>query len=243
MELLSGETLRQCLKRRGRFSAEEALPLVVQMAAALTAAHDAGVVHRDFKSANVMLVPVPSPNAPLRVVVTDFGLAWAAGGTLASITSPDDLVGTPAYMSPEQVEGYDVTATADVYAFGVVLYEMVTGRLPFEGGSALSTVLKRFRETPESPRHHAPGLPSCWEAAILRCLEREADDRFTSANHVVKALQAESVPPRPARRRRLRLAAAVAALAVAAGGTWLSRGRLNLQPAHGTASIAVLPFV
>src|SRR5262249_53074606 len=144
-----------------------------------------------------------------------------------------------------QVEGGDVTASADIYAFGVVLYEMMTGRLPFEGDTALSTVLKRFREAPVSPRHHTPGLAPQWEAAILRCLEREPCDRFASADHVTKALCAEKAPaPRSAGRRRLLvLASAVAAVALAAGGAWLARGRTTSAPAQVTTSIAVLPFV
>src|SRR5262245_2631355 len=101
MELLSGETLQQLLQRHGPLTVREALPLVVQMASALAAAHDAGVVHRDFKPANIMLVPAPSPAAPPRMVVTDFGVAWAAGSSLNSITGTNELVGTPAYMAPE----------------------------------------------------------------------------------------------------------------------------------------------
>src|SRR5262249_24859300 len=127
---------------------------------------------------------------------------------VASSTSatsrPGDLVGTPAYVAPEQVEGGDVTTSADIYAFGVVLYEMMTGRLPFEGDAPISTVLKRFREAPVSPRHHTPGLAPRWEAVILRCLEREPCNRFTAADHVVKALGAERC------RRRARRAGAAA---------------------------------
>jgi eukaryotic-like serine/threonine-protein kinase len=218
MELLRGDTLRQHL-RRGPLSAEEAFPLVAQMAAGLAAAHDVGVVHRDFKAANVMLVPPLSGDAGPRAVVTDFGLAWAGGDGLASITHSDHLVGTPAYVAPEQVEGRDVTAAADIYAFGVVLYEMMTGRLPFEGDSPLSTVLKRFREEPVSPRDHAPGLGTQWEAAILRCLQREPGNRFASAHDVVKALRGEPVPLRIATGsgRRLALAAGIAVALTAAG--------------------------
>jgi TolB-like protein/tetratricopeptide (TPR) repeat protein len=245
MELLSGETLRQCLTRRGRFCADDALPLVTQMAAALGAAHEAGVVHRDFKTSNVMLVPASSADGPPRVVVTDFGLAWGgAGGTLESITHSGDLLGTPAYVAPEQVEGGEIAATADIYAFGVVLYEMMTGRLPFEADTALSTVLMRFRERAPSPRRFAPDLPPGWEKVILRCLERKASDRFATADHVVKALRAEAVPQRNARRWRHRVAAAATALVVAVGGgTWLARGPKTLEPAPDTLSVAVLPFV
>jgi eukaryotic-like serine/threonine-protein kinase len=246
MELLRGETLRGRLGR-GPMSAAEALPLAAQMGAALAAAHDAGVVHRDFKSANVMLVPPGSTDPRTRVVVTDFGLAWAAGDDLDSITHPDHLIGTPAYVAPEQVEGHgDVTAAADVYAFGVVLYEMVTGRLPFEGHSPLSTVLKRFREEPVSPKDHAPALGPQWEAVILRCLERDPRDRFRSARDVVRALGGEA-PPRPAwpgragRRRLALLAGAAVVLAVAATAyRWRPRAA-PAAPAPAAAARAAVP--
>jgi len=224
MELLRGETLRERLSR-GRLGAAEALPLAAQMAEALGAAHDAGVVHRDFKSANVMLVPPGSTESEPRAVVTDFGLAWAAGDELSAITHPDHLIGTPAYVAPEQVEGRAVTAAADIYALGVVLYEMVTGRLPFQGDSPLSTVLKRFREDPASPRDHVPGLGPHWEAVILRCLERDPRDRFASAREVIQALRGEQVAPPPrlaarAWRRRLALAGAAGALVLIAAGAY-----------------------
>ena len=234
MELLKGETLRQHLQERGPLSAEEALPLAAQMAAALTAAHEAGVVHRDFKTANVVRIPGTSAHAPPRVVVTDFGLAWAAGGNLASITDSLHLLGTPAYVAPEQVEGGEVTAAVDIYAFGVVLYEMVTGRLPFEGESALSTVLQRFRDRPPSPRQYVPGLPPRWEEAILRCLERDPRDRFATADDVLRALRADPVPAPPRRvagRRRLTLAVGVAAAAVAAAAAGIHVWTRQAPPA------------
>jgi serine/threonine protein kinase len=146
--------------------------LAAQMGAGLAAAHDAGVVHRDFKPANVMLVPGRGSGHPLRVVITDFGLAWA-GDIDTSITRTDHIVGTAAYVAPEQVEGREVTAQSDIYAFGVVLYEMVTGRLPFEGDSPLSTVLKRFHDAPASrettPRPWiGPGRPrSCAASSAI----------------------------------------------------------------------------
>src|SRR5262249_50099106 len=113
-------------------------------------------------------------------------------------------------------------------------YEVVTGHLPFEGDSPLSTVFKRFREAPVSPRHHAPDLPLRWEAVILRCLEREAGDRFATADQVVKALSAERLPrPRGAGRGRRVLGAGAAAAAAVGGGAYVWKER--------AASTAVLP--
>ncbi|HEX8952646.1 MAG TPA: serine/threonine-protein kinase, partial [Polyangia bacterium] len=122
MELLLGETLSARLKR-GRLATAEAAPLVRQMAAALSAAHRAGIVHRDFKPDNVLLVP-GADGEPLRAVVTDFGVARAVAGQVrrgSSLTAAGMKVGTPAYMAPEQVEGAPLTPAADVYALGVVL--------------------------------------------------------------------------------------------------------------------------
>jgi tetratricopeptide (TPR) repeat protein len=222
MELLAGETLAQRLERSGRMSAAEALPIIRQMAAALDAAHRAGITHRDFKSSNVMLVPqvasVPRPlsfeatNQPaqtptgrgglpglaeeLRTVVTDFGLARSAASleeTTRSL-SGGGMVGTPAYMAPEQVEGGEITPATDIYALGVVMYEMLTGVQPFVADTPLAIALKRLKEPPPSPRVHLPDLDPVWEAVILRCLERDPADRFVRVNDVVKALAGEEVP-------------------------------------------------
>jgi len=196
MELLSGETLMGRLRRAGRMQPEEALPIVRQMVAALSAAHAAGIVHRDFKSENVVLVADPSP---LRAVVTDFGLARGApaGDRFAAAVTGMGIVGSPGYMSPEQVEGGDITPAADLYALGVVIYEMMTAHLPFVGETPLQTAVKRLREDPLSPRVYAPDLDPIWEGVILRCLAREPRRRFACADDVVRALVGEEVEPPP----------------------------------------------
>src|SRR4029450_7801814 len=137
MELLQGETLSQHLREHGPLSVEDARLIVQQMAAALSAAHAADVIHRDFKTNNVMLLDA-GPSRPPRVVVTAFGLAhlvggaggmaerWGAAG--GGITVPGDIPGTPEYMSPEQIEGGTLTPASDIYALGIVIYEMVTGQ-------------------------------------------------------------------------------------------------------------------
>ena len=138
MELLRGETLAEKLHRDRRFPTTDILPIARQMAAGLAAAHRAGVVHRDFKSLNVMLVEPSAGEHDMRVVITDFGLARRSahdGATAVSLTEAGVISGTPAYMAPEQVEGGDVTPATDVYAFGVVLYQMVTGVCPFVADS------------------------------------------------------------------------------------------------------------
>ncbi len=192
MELLTGETLSARLKRRSRLQPAEAFPILRQMAAALDAAHQARIVHRDFKSENVLLVPAEEG---LRAVVTDFGVARGAGTAdqFASQVTGAGIVGTPAYMAPEQVEGGPVTAAADIYALGVVLYEMVTGRLPFESENPLTTAVKRLREPPTPPHVHVPDLPPAWERTILRCLERRPERRFANPGEVATALAGPQV--------------------------------------------------
>jgi tetratricopeptide (TPR) repeat protein len=246
MEYLEGETLSHRLRAGGRLSPAQALPVVRQMAAALQAAHDAGIVHRDFKSSNVLLVP--AKGGP-RVVVTDFGLARAPSGeedaSGASLTGAG-LVGTPFYMAPEQVSGGKIGPGADLYSLGVVLYEMVTGRLPFDGDSPLSIAVKRLKEKPASPRSAVPDLDPRWEAAVLRCLEVDPASRFASATDLVRFLDGEA----GSRRFGPGLVAAVAAGLIVAGvgGLWLVRGvrepppRLEAQPTRMRRSVAVLGF-
>jgi tetratricopeptide (TPR) repeat protein/tRNA A-37 threonylcarbamoyl transferase component Bud32 len=204
MELLHGQTLAEHLKSRGRMSVTQALPLIIQMADALTAAHDVGVVHRDFKPGNVLLVPSGEEDK-FRVVVTDFGLALrsAHSDSVSVSMGAPGLFGTPAYMAPEQLEGQQATSATDIYALGLVIYEMVVGVRPFESDSAISSALKRLNEPPVPPRKLEPNIsPEC-ESVILRCLEREPSKRFGSAREAVLAMVGARVSPF-ARWRKLR---------------------------------------
>ena len=192
MELLRGETLSARLRRTGRMDPAQALPLVRQMGGALGAAHEVGVAHLDFKSQNVMLVPA---ERGLRAIVMDFGLARATAiseGVDGSIGDGKMFAGTPATMAPEQVEGGPITAAADIYAFGVVLFQMMTGHLPFSGSTPVSTAIKRLKEPAPSPRRLAPELDPVWESVILRCLERDPARRFPSVAEVLEALGANT---------------------------------------------------
>jgi serine/threonine protein kinase len=216
MELLAGESLRERI-RRGRLEVQEALPIVEQMAAGLAAAHAYGIVHRDFKSDNVMLVP--SPSGAARVVITDFGLARSIESTTLPTIS-GELKGTPAYMAPEQLSNGPITAAVDVYALGVVMYEMMTATLPFAGGNAMAVAVKRLTERPQSPRKVVATLDVRWERAIMRCLEREPDARFADVGEIVRALSA-AVPPAPSRRGRIAIGALALAALVVIGGVGL----------------------
>ena len=191
MELLQGCTLSHRIYSTGRMQAAEASPVVEQLARGLDAAHNAGIVHRDFKCGNVMLV-----GDGKRAVITDFGLARTStttDGDAGSISAVDEVVGTPDYMSPEQVRGDDATPASDIYAFGLVIYAMVTGQLPFEGSSARQRALKRLEEKPVPPRHYVPELDRHWEKAILRCLTREPRDRPDHATDVVRIIHGETI--------------------------------------------------
>jgi len=227
MELLAGESLRCRIQREGPLKPIEALPIVAQMADGLFAAHAYGVVHRDFKSDNVMLVPASANGGP-RVVVTDFGLARA--GEPSGLTTSAGLKGTPAYMAPEQVSSGDVGPAADIYALGVVIYEMMTGELPFRGGTAMEVAVRRLTTRPQSPRRLVPDLDPRWERAILRCLEREPEKRYVAAGEVTAALRG------PALRVSSRLpwvAAAVVLLAAGGAASWWAAHR----PAPVTSAV------
>jgi eukaryotic-like serine/threonine-protein kinase len=188
MELLHGKTLAQQLKAEGPFNLSNALALVRQMASALSAAHAEGIVHRDFKPGNVLLVAGSATK--WRAVVTDFGLAYRplTSDKSASLSTGPGIWGTPAYMSPEQLESRPVEPASDIYALGLVIYEMVTGAKPFEGDTPLSAALKRLTESPITPRKFKPDLSPVWESVILHCLERDPARRFASAELVSEAL-------------------------------------------------------
>jgi Tol biopolymer transport system component len=219
MELLEGDTLSNRLKA-GPMTAAEALPLIQQMADALGAAHRAGIVHRDFKTGNVMLVP---HSGGTRAVVMDFGLAHTAAqieGTHTAATQTGGVVGTPEYMAPEQLTGGVITPATDIYAFGIVIYEMVTGRRPFQGQTPFDVAVRRLHETPISPRELAPDLEPRWEKTILRCLSRRPEERFQSTSEVLVAFSGNDGMIREAPKHRYRFLAAAGAfaiLAIAAG--------------------------
>jgi len=223
MELLEGETLVDRIERDGPLSEDEAAPIVRQLGEALTAAHTAGVVHRDFKSSNIVLVP--GDDGP-RAVVTDFGLAREnlPSGDDARLTATGGVLGTPAYMSPEQVEGLSADARSDLYAFGVVVYEMLTGHFPFDAESPLAMALQRLREAPAPPERFAPDLSERARAVLRRALERAPEARFGDARELAAAFAGGPVRTAPAKRRRRGLVGLGVAVALGIAGVVIWRG-------------------
>lgn len=194
MELLPGETLREKIRRDGRMSPSDAMPIVLHISQALSAIHHSGIVHRDLKSSNIILVP---QEAGFRTVVTDFGLAISLPGKGSlHVTEVGQVLGTPQFMAPEQLTRGTITPATDVYAFGLVMYEMVTGELPLAGESSLTIAAKRISEDAPSPRQLVPDLDRNWERTILRCLERNPKHRFQKASEVAEALKGNSITTR-----------------------------------------------
>jgi len=188
MELLEGETLSARLER-GRLSLADARTIVEQIVAGLQAAHDVGVIHRDFKSNNILLVT--DADGRERAVISDFGLAREEAGSVgdgSALTADQSLVGTPAYMAPEQVECKPATTATDIYALGVVMFELVTGDLPFRADTPMATAVLRLTQPPPPARSRRPELPASWDRAIRRCLELAPQARFARAQDVLAAL-------------------------------------------------------
>ena len=213
MELLAGETLAQRLERDGALPIEQALSIARQMAAGLAALHAEKIVHRDFKPANVMLAETGEGEP--RVKIMDFGLARGELAAERSLSGPHDLVGTPIYMAPEQLEGRRelVGPVTDVYALGLVLYETVAGVRPFSAETVAENTYQKRHERPTPLDERVPGLPEAWNATILRCLAPEPQDRPQTPDEVVEALEGR-VKPGPKSLPKLLFAAAIPALAI-----------------------------
>ena len=250
MELLTGETLEDRLDRGGRMSLAEALPVVRQMAAALQAAHELEIIHGDFKASNVMLL---GAGETLRAVVTDFGLARGGGsaaGLMTSVPAGDKLIGTPAYMAPEQVRGARSSVAADIYSLGIVMFEMVTGRLPFQAETAVSSAVMRLTEPPPPPRSLVPDIDPRWEATVLRCLALEPGDRFARSADVARALEPDAPIPKLPETARLAArrwkTAGVAAAILAAGlaiGLGIRQRSASNGPSHPGQSLNARPAI
>ncbi|MHC5018900.1 MAG: protein kinase domain-containing protein [Planctomycetota bacterium] len=231
MELVEGRSLDDVIQE-GDLTVAQAVAWFIGIADAVHYAHTQGVLHRDLKPGNVLVTEAGEPK------VTDFGLAKSTEATpdVTRLTQAGELVGTPAYMAPEQVRGLGVDARTDVYALGVTLFETLAGRTPFEGDSIYTVVAKVVRDDPPPLRSVAPHVPAALEAVVDRCLQKSPDRRYASAAELAEDLRrferGEPVAARvrsPLRRwwvRRGRWTVAAVALAAgAAAGTWWLAGR------------------
>ncbi len=225
MELASGRSLR-AIVAEGRLSGERAIAIARGIARGVARAHERGIVHRDLKPDNVMV------GEGDEVKVLDFGLAKIrddvraieldSASTAAALTAEGAVLGTPAYMSPEQMVGRLVDARSDVFSFGVMLYEMTTGVRPF-AGNTMEMATRIQRDEPAKPSSIAPIGPAL-EAIILRCLRKEPEGRFANAGELLSALDAVAKPAAPP-RRRLRLAVAPIAIGIVVVAIWAARHR------------------
>lgn len=191
MELIEGVTLREFIDQRGPLDPQDAADIVTGVAEALQVAHEAGIVHRDVKPANILLCD------DRRVKVTDFGIAKAGAG--GDLTQTGTMIGTAKYLAPEQVRGESVDPRTDIYALGVVLYECLTGVAPFDADTDASTALARLHRDPLRPRQVRPSVPRSLDAVTMEAMAREPADRPpTAADLRARVLAAAGDPREPA---------------------------------------------
>jgi len=177
MRYVEGPTLKELIDRG--LTPEQAVALVRQVLEGARFAHRNGIVHRDLKPQNVIV------DEEGKAVVTDFGIARAG---VSEITQTGSVMGTPQYLSPEQAQGFEVTGVSDLYSIGVILYEALTGRVPFEGESAVAVAMKQVSETPQRPSSINPQVSPALDAVVMRALEKEPGNRFQSADAFIAAL-------------------------------------------------------
>ncbi len=215
MEYVDGRTLKELVREQGPLDSSRAVDLIVQILRAARFAHRRGVIHRDFKPQNVIV------DDEGRAKVTDFGIARAGA---SDMTQTGSIMGTAQYLSPEQAQGHAVNARSDLYSIGIILYELLTGRVPFDAESAVTVALKQVSEMPIAPRRINPAVPPELEAIVLRAIAKDPAERFDDADGFIAALEtaASRIPT---------LAAMAAAEAAAA----------SLPATAGTAVAAVAP--
>jgi serine/threonine protein kinase len=187
MEYVEGRSGAQILQKQGPLDGEETAEIGIQACAGLDYAHRRGIIHRDVKPGNLMVVGGPVGGGEMTIKLTDFGIARAMEQT--RITQVGSVVGTAAYLAPEQVRGEEATPATDVYALGVVLYQFLTGRLPHEGSSLAELAVRQQNERPLPPSTYNSDVPETLGAAVLRALEGDPNRRYASAGELAGGLR------------------------------------------------------
>jgi serine/threonine-protein kinase len=194
MEFVRGNTLEGMIKKNGALAADQAVHLFGQALEGIGHAHTMGIIHRDIKPANMMLTEKGS------IKVMDFGIARVLGTT--RMTRQGTIIGTVAYMAPEQIKGQDSDSRTDIYSLGILLYEMLTGRVPFESDSEYGVMMAQINEAPPPPRTFAPHIPLPIEQAIMRSLAKNPAARFQTVGEFRMALTATNAVPTAAKDRQ-----------------------------------------
>ena len=241
MEYIEGNTLTSIIAKNRTISLSDVLFIGAQVSSGLYAAHQKGLVHRDIKPGNIMITPDG------KVKVTDFGIV-SLQNEESDITKTGSILGTASYISPEQAQGKPVSIESDLYSLGTVLYELITGRVPFSGDSPISTATKHLTEKPEKPSLYRRDLPKGVESAILRLLEKASYDRFKSAEDLRatllqqrKALQSEQTRENlvdltnPKVKLRFTLPALIISIGVVIGTVWTLTQVFDGLPVDGGA--------
>jgi len=243
MELVEGPNLKEVLKSRGALPPAEACGLAAQIADGLEAIHRVGIVHRDLKTLNVMI----DPHGAARVM--DFGIAKRVAGEGTQAPSGSYVVGSPEYMSPEQARGQPVDFRSDLYALGIIVFELFTGRVPFRADTPVATLLMHLETPPPLDGPAAAAIPPAVRPVLRKALAKDPTDRYSSAREMAEALRAAAVPsagmrsaalpPASPGRHRFRVALAVVAVMVVAVIGLLYRGRVGpvVTPEQTAASV------
>jgi serine/threonine protein kinase len=213
MDLVEGETLGTKLRRDGPLPPALVTTIARQVLGGLSEAHGLGILHRDLKSDNIMLRLPPTAGLEIDAVIMDFGLALRLDSEQRLTSDSHALVGSLAYMAPEQVEGDKLTPATDLYAVGVILFEMLTGQLPFRASTPVSAAFQRLRQNPPKPSSLRPELAPSWDTLVLSCLARSVEKRARSARQVLTALdRLDASPGERSSSRRRRVALLVSAI-------------------------------